>query len=207
MGEPSERACADCGVPLLRMGKSWPQRCPEHRELRRITLTRQRATAWAEANRDRYLARMRGYAEAHRAELAEKAKAWYESNPGRVSLYREATKDHKRRYNASYYAGNRDKEIARSLAYARTRGAQAKKARDSFRYAVRKGSPERPAERFALDEIYERDEHICHLCGLLADRSEASIDHLTPVSLGGLHTRANVKLAHRSCNARKGNRM
>jgi len=202
-----EHNCLDCGIAVIRSGRSWPTRCPQHKEARRLAENRRRVAEWDRANPGKNRTRSATYAAAHRAEAAGKAKAWYEANTDRVKAYRKATKSQKTAYNTAYYAANRDKEIQRSLEYARTRGHEAKRARDSHRYAVRRGSPTMPAERFTLDEIYERDERICHLCGLSVDRADASMDHLIPVSRGGLHLRANVKLAHLSCNTRKGNRM
>lgn len=62
-------------------------------------------------------------------------------------------------------------------------------------------------ERFTSREIFERDGWRCHLCGLsVPDRPYAArdkdptIDHLIPVSDGGLHVRSNVRLAHNRCN-------
>ena len=61
--------------------------------------------------------------------------------------------------------------------------------------------------------IYERDKWRCHLCGgqvdrLLSgnDRMGPTLDHVVPLSKGGEHSNANVALAHRICNIRKGNR-
>jgi 5-methylcytosine-specific restriction endonuclease McrA len=61
--------------------------------------------------------------------------------------------------------------------------------------------------------IAERDGWCCHLCGRkVADRidyaardDDATLDHLVPVSKGGLHVRANVALAHNRCNWERGN--
>lgn len=75
------------------------------------------------------------------------------------------------------------------------------------RLAVTRGALH--AEKFTLDEIYERDHGICYLCHKPCPRSEATIDHVVPVSPphNGPHTRANVKLADRSCNSRKRDRL
>ena len=61
-------------------------------------------------------------------------------------------------------------------------------------------------------EIFERDNWTCHICGQLVDRAlsgrspmGATIDHLVPLYEGGQHSRANVALAHNSCNAKRGN--
>lgn len=67
------------------------------------------------------------------------------------------------------------------------------------------------SEPYTLAEIAERDEYHCQLCSGPVDMSIAapdplspSIDHAVPLSKGGDDTRANVQLAHRRCNTRKG---
>lgn len=135
---------------------------------------------------------------------------WYRANQSRVLARREGRKAAMKAYNAAYYQANREREIQRVLAYAAGAGKSAKAARDSARYALTRGSE--VAERFTLDEIFERDAGICSLCGGAVERHgqhslSATMDHVIPVTKGGPHTRANVKLAHRGCNTRKGNRM
>lgn len=49
----------------------------------------------------------------------------------------------------------------------------------------------------------------CWLCGERVDPDgpyvlRPSIDHATPLSRGGKHSKANCRLAHRRCNSRKG---
>lgn len=69
-----------------------------------------------------------------------------------------------------------------------------------------------------LKRLYERDNGKCYLCGGQCDYKDCikqsgifsagqqypSIDHVVPISKGGLHTWDNVKLAHKGCNERKG---
>jgi hypothetical protein len=59
-------------------------------------------------------------------------------------------------------------------------------------------------EHVSLDELYARDNRRCHICKKIVKRTEASMDHLIPVSQGGPHSWANVALAHISCNASRG---
>ena len=72
-----------------------------------------------------------------------------------------------------------------------------------------------------LEGLYKRDEGRCYICGmqtLLTDYVTKdgtqicgdwypSIDHVVPLSHGGLHSWSNVKLAHRRCNYKKGDSM
>lgn len=63
-------------------------------------------------------------------------------------------------------------------------------------------------------KLFELQNGRCHLCGrpmtlerperTRAPKSFASFDHLTPKSEGGTSYYTNLKLAHRSCNSRRG---
>ena len=64
-----------------------------------------------------------------------------------------------------------------------------------------------------LEALYKRDSGVCYLCGKLCDWDDKdgnivgpnypSIDHMIPISRGGLHAWTNVKLAHFECNWKK----
>ena len=65
-------------------------------------------------------------------------------------------------------------------------------------------------ESFPDSEIFERDGFVCGICNepvdmevRYPDAMSASLDHVIPLSRGGGHVRANVRLAHLGCNARK----
>lgn len=72
----------------------------------------------------------------------------------------------------------------------------------------------RTAEMFAPLDVHTRDEWTCQLCMLPIDPSVAypdslspSIDHVIPLSRGGLHAMANVQSAHLGCNSSKGDKL
>ena len=64
-----------------------------------------------------------------------------------------------------------------------------------------------------LEALYKRDSGVCYLCGGVCDWEDKnekgcgscypSIDHVTPISRGGMHSWSNVKLAHLACNIAK----
>jgi 5-methylcytosine-specific restriction endonuclease McrA len=62
------------------------------------------------------------------------------------------------------------------------------------------------ADSVPIDLIYERDNGVCHLCDRVVPRLEASRDHVKPRSEGGKTNFENIKLAHTSCNSRRGSR-
>lgn len=68
-----------------------------------------------------------------------------------------------------------------------------------------------------LTKLYKRDDGICKICGGVCDWNDCevrengtvvagdwypSIDHIKPISKGGLHSWGNVRLAHRGCNTK-----
>ncbi len=61
-------------------------------------------------------------------------------------------------------------------------------------------------EDVSRDEIRERDNEMCHICGEWVSVHEMSLDHVTPLARGGTHTKDNIRLAHKVCNSKKGAR-
>lgn len=109
----------------------------------------------------------------------------------------EAIREKSRRYQAANYERHGKPAARRNTAKRRARlvGAEVTEAVD-------------------VQVLIVRDCGICHLCDepvradlAWPDPRSPSIDHVTPVSLGGDHSYANTALAHLGCNARKGNRV
>lgn len=53
-------------------------------------------------------------------------------------------------------------------------------------------------------EVLRRDNHTCRYCGATAPNATLTIDHVTPVALGGTDDPTNLVTACRDCNAGKG---
>jgi 5-methylcytosine-specific restriction endonuclease McrA len=128
-----------------------------------------------------------------------RAASWQKANPERLV-------EHKKRSNANYYAANRDEQRARTARYKRE-NPQRVQAWHATRHAKRRGAE--VGESFTLDEIFERDQGWCYLCRSDCSRADATMEHVVPIGPPhfGPHSRANVKLAHRSCNTRKGTKL
>jgi 5-methylcytosine-specific restriction endonuclease McrA len=99
------------------------------------------------------------------------------------------------------YATDAEREAARLDVWQR---------KNRKRRALKRGVP---SERYSLQEIADRDGYCCQLCGdpvpmdvKCPDPQAPTIDHVVPFALGGNDLRANVQLAHFSCNSRKGAR-
>lgn len=90
--------------------------------------------------------------------------------------------------------------------------AAGRRERDARRRALRKGAA--TGEPVIFEEIADRDGGTCHICKAAVDMAarwpdplSASLDHVVPLSRGGIHDPSNVRLAHLSCNVAKGNRV
>lgn len=66
----------------------------------------------------------------------------------------------------------------------------------------------------AMNDIYLRDGGKCQICGKRVDRKlippnmmSATLDHIIPLSKGGLHEPNNIQLAHFICNSKKSDQM
>jgi 5-methylcytosine-specific restriction endonuclease McrA len=94
--------------------------------------------------------------------------------------------------------------------------AACSKRRKTERYrkkTVKRQGIVKPGNVF-YEEIFARDKGICYLCNEVVNPSlprvsagGGTIDHVIPISKGGLDTMENCKLAHWSCNNRKSNKL
>jgi hypothetical protein len=90
---------------------------------------------------------------------------------------------------------------------------KAQTRRDTNRRKNLKRRSKRGTGRFTLAELGERDGWRCHLCGKRVNPKLSGIhpkgptvDHLVPVSEGGVDELSNVALAHHLCNSTRGTR-
>lgn len=65
-------------------------------------------------------------------------------------------------------------------------------------------------KKISLEQLYERDKGICGICKKPVTKKQllsglANRDHIIPVANGGSNRQENLRLAHYSCNIRRGN--
>lgn len=104
----------------------------------------------------------------------------------------------------------REMKAKRMSAYAARRLADGVNIYHQYRRSPTRSDWIRPSDRQA---IYERDRWTCQLCGDPVDatlpplhRFAATLDHIVPRSAAPEpdHSPENLRLAHRSCNSRRG---
>lgn len=58
---------------------------------------------------------------------------------------------------------------------------------------------------FIRKQLIAKNGAVCAICGQpITDMKDCTIDHIIPLSHGGLTTLENCQLAHRQCNIAKG---
>lgn len=103
----------------------------------------------------------------------------------------------------SRVASNRQHDECRKLA-----------RRSSYRIKTVKRQGVKSQERITHEQVAERDNFLCHICGDVVDmglprtsRFGATLDHVIPISRGGKDCLENLRLAHWICNVRKSNKL
>jgi HNH endonuclease len=85
-------------------------------------------------------------------------------------------------------------------------------ARPRYKHVRRARLMRVPYENVDPFKVFERDDWLCHICGLPAPRElrgtfdplAPELDHVVPLARGGSHTYDNTACAHRQCNIDKG---
>ena len=150
---------------------------------------KERARVWA-----------RQYYLDHRDEISAKRKA---NRPESAKLYREKNREEINAHSREMYRTNIEKEHERRKKY-----YESHKNESMTRYRMQRAKKlQVTVEKVLASEIYERDAWVCQLCKKKVNRTlkyphplSQSLDHIIPLSRGGAHSKANVQLAHLSCN-------
>jgi len=193
-----------------------------HREERRA-----RDAAYYLAHRDEAAAQKAARYAAHRDEERAKRAAWYvlhrDEQKARATAYRLAYPEESKARGAAYYAthlgenkaysvmyhvANRERIVARVKAWA---VAHPDRRREYNRKgkAIRRGASVCTHESCrALGShtlAWQVNPHTCYLCGTpVWPGVNLHMDHVVPISRGGIHCADNLRPACATCNLRKG---
>jgi 5-methylcytosine-specific restriction endonuclease McrA len=175
----------------------------------------ERATKWNRENRERRLAILerysisekaqlaaRQYRQNNREEIAIKNKIWVEENRGSLNKkhreYAKKNPDKVTIWSQRYYQKNKIKHAE----YVR-------KWRQDHPFETRLMGHNRRTKmrgRIIKEDISNWESRICGICNLSID-GKFDIDHIIPISRGGLHKTSNLQLAHIFCNRSKHNKL
>lgn len=212
-GRPPAYCSEDCRKEAARArAREWYYENPERAAGQPSRQPDYKSAAWAtyyEVNREALVQHALDYVRDHSEQIREyrRRPEVREAQRIRVAKARQTPESRQKMAERQKDPEYRAKQSRRQVEYDKVRRSrdpeyrQKMLAKTVMRRALTRGAPD--AELFTLDEIYQRDHGICYLCGKEVDHASRTMDHVIPVVLGGPHTRANVRLACRSCNSRK----
>lgn len=81
-----------------------------------------------------------------------------------------------------------------------------KNRRTKREWLTHDGKKETAERQFIKRQLINSKGNICAICGKpITNMKDCTIDHIIPISKGGLTTIENCQLAHRECNLNRGN--
>jgi hypothetical protein len=162
-------------------------------------------TAYRAANHDKVLASTAAWRAANPEKVTAQNAAWRTANPGRMrelnAAWREANPERMRALNSAYYAANRDKEIVRSLEWAKA-NPEYVRIRNQNREALKKQNGGKLSKNITKLLMAEQG---CKCAGCLVDLLTTGyhLDHVMPIALGGPNIDENIQLLCPTCNSSK----
>lgn len=148
-----------------------------------------------------------------RCNLSKNTSEFYRDT-ARVSGLNDWCKQCKKDWLVEYRAVNSERILAQQREYKSLNKAAVLEGTRTYKYThpdrIRDHNANRRAwrkDQFVEDVsrviVFERDGGICHICLDLVDPNDWHLDHVIPLSKGGLHSYGNTAVSHPFCNESK----
>ena len=153
--------------------------------------------AYYEANKEKRKARSKAYYETNKEEVLVKSKVYRKATKDRIKAYREANREKRKAQKKSWYAANKIKVKA----YCRVnkdkrRVYEANRRALKFRATIRLTE----LDKFVIEEIYNLAKVRTEQIGF-----DWHVDHIIPLTKGGLHKPTNLQVVPATWNLQKNN--
>jgi hypothetical protein len=153
------------------------------------------AKAYCEANKEKVSAKRKAYYQANKDKCAKATKAWYLANKDRhfnlMKAWFAANQDRMTEWKKAYYEANKDKFCAK--------GAR--------RRALQNGQTPSDAKQSLIQTFYDQAVRLTKAWSAphidRKFRVAFAVDHIVPLSRGGLHEASNLQVIPAKLNARK----
>jgi len=156
--------------------KAWREAHPEAKSASR---------KWDRENPEKQKARNKRFRDKYPERVSASCKKFREDNPEYMREWHQKNAEKRKKQSAEWRAANRDKWRLYS------HGRRAAKANGS---GV-------PASR--IEELFSLQKGKCAICSVSLKKAGHHIDHVEPISRGGVHATSNVQLLCPPCNLRK----
>lgn len=161
--------------------------------------------AYREAHAKELQASSQQYYQEHKDACLARMKAWVAENRPRSNAIKKtsalAHPETGKRSNRRYRLAHPDRRKATFDAW-RSKNRAKMVLYQQKRTATQRNAPRNDLTPAEWEEIKAAYGHCCVYCGRQMQR--LAMDHLTPLSQGGSHTKQNVVPACKSCNSKKG---
>ena len=145
------------------------------------------------------------YQKANRDKVNLKTKRWRASNPEKskasAKKYYEANPEYHHKKNAEYYKNNKEKRQTQAKSWREANPEKVKEYRLRYKMNIRRNTPNNFDTSF-VDYIKLILSGKCAYC----DNQATTIEHIVPLSKGGLNEPQNIVGACVSCNSSKNNK-
>jgi 5-methylcytosine-specific restriction endonuclease McrA len=173
--------------------------------LRNLEKVRVREKAWDEKNREKRNAISAAWRARNRRKWLESSRASYERNKeksqSRTRDWKERNKERNAASELAYREKNREKVLATYKDYRERHPERSLHDGAVRRSRIKKGKIAKITAAQLRDRL-SMFGGMCWMCGEKADQ----VDHVIPLSGGGLHVLANLRPACGRCNRKKGKR-
>lgn len=161
--------------------------------------TRKRSIAYRATHHEQVrVANLRYYA-THKDELAE-----YQARYNETHI--DAVRKWGRRKQRRYFAAHREEVCRRAREY-KAAHKEVSREQCARRRAAKRGASISVGDKEAIKRIYDRAANgtrvRCYLCGKIIPKGQRHVDHVIPLSKGGLHAASNLDIACARCNLKK----
>jgi len=157
--------------------------------------------AYYEANKEKRKARSKAYYETNKEEVLVKSKVYRKAAKDRIKAYREANREKRKAQSKSWREANREKVKAYREAYRKDNKAilyslmSKRRALKMNQYGKLSAD-----DKFVIEECYELAQLRFKSIGI-----KWHVDHIIPLSKGGLHKPTNLQVVPATWNLQKSN--
>jgi len=189
------KTCKKCGAEKPHAEFSKHKKAKDGLQSRCKVCTRECHKKWREKNREYDIERQKKWREENKEHRREYAKKWNEENPEYNKKRYEENKDYYHKYNKRYREENKEQESKRI-----------KKWREDNPHLCREYTQRRRAwKKAALPHLSENENLALKILSEEASMLGEGwhLDHIVPISKGGLHHPDNLQIVRASYNLSK----